>query len=70
MDMLKPDKSCLISDIEERVLNRNHEIISSKSLIYADLPKGVNREEWTWDFDRGVYNPGNPTEMLVNAIQI
>lgn len=70
INMLKPRKSCLISDIEERVLKRNKGIISSKSLVYADLPGGVHHEEWTWDFDRGVYNPGNPTEMLVNAIQI
>ena len=47
MDMLQSGNSCLVSDIEERVLNRNKEIITSKSLVYADLPKGVHYEEWT-----------------------
>ena len=71
LDLLKPGHACLISDIEERVLNRENSIISSKRLLYAELPEEIHREEWTWTFDaRGEYNPKHRTEMMVRAIRI
>ncbi|MFC2081411.1 hypothetical protein ACFLR8_04295 [Bacteroidota bacterium] len=69
VNLLKSRCSCLISDIEERILNRENKIISTKSLVYADLPEGDLLEEWIWTFDtRGEYNPKHSTEMLVRAI--
>ncbi len=78
LELLKPDCACLVSDIRERVLNREGEVISTKQLIWAELPPtrrypsaGPDRQEWTWTFDtRGEYNRGNITEMQVAAIQI
>lgn len=71
LDLLRPGHACLISDIEERVLNRDNRIISSKRLLYAELPEDIHREEWTWTFvARGEYNPKHRTEMMVRAIRL
>ena len=71
LDLLPAGCSCLISDVEERVLNRANQAVSSKRLAYTDLPKGSNQGEWTWTFDtRGEYNKGHNTEMEVFAVQL
>jgi hypothetical protein len=69
--MLPAGRSCLISDVEERVLNRNRKEVTTKRLVYTELPSGSKQEEWTWTFDtRGEYNKGHQTEMLVRAIRL
>ncbi|MFC2113546.1 hypothetical protein ACFLTA_09790, partial [Bacteroidota bacterium] len=71
IDLLPAGGSCLISDVEERVLNRDNSLVSKKKLSYTKLPQGNRQDEWTWTFDtRGEYNKGYLTEMLVRAIQL
>ena len=70
LSLLKSGRSCLITDSTERVINREGELISEKSLIHCQVPEGQRREEWNWKFDsRGEYNPRHRTEMQVLAIQ-
>lgn len=70
LSLLKPGKSCLVTDSAERVINREGQQISEKNLIYCELPDGKRRDEWIWEFDnRGEYNPRHRTQMLVRAIQ-
>jgi hypothetical protein len=71
LSLLGPGRSCMITDAEERVINREGLQASSKTLVHCEFPKGVRTETWTWDFDaRGEYNPRMKTEMFVRAIQL
>ncbi|MCK4663804.1 MAG: hypothetical protein KAT68_13110 [Bacteroidales bacterium] len=45
------NKSCLITDHEELVLNDKNELEKKNNLIFVDLPKGNFRKKWTWKFD-------------------
>ena len=68
--MLPAGRSCFISDIEERVLNSENNLVSTKRLVYSNLPEGKDMEEWNWTFDtQGEYNRGYSTEMLVYATE-
>lgn len=69
---LLPDgRSCLVSDVEERIFPKEGAERSVRKLVYTDLPEGRRNREWTWTFDtRGTYNRGRKTEMLVKAIQL
>jgi hypothetical protein len=60
---------CLISDVME--LNEDKKgIISSKSLLHTQLPRGIRRDQWRWDFDsRGTYHSETLTHMEVRAIE-
>jgi hypothetical protein len=50
IDFLKKYKSVLITDKAE-VFNEKSGNVSEKQTVIADLPEGLYREEWTWDFD-------------------
>jgi len=70
LSLLEPGLSCLVTDVEERVMDKNDRQVSSKILVYCDLQEGRKAESWTWDFDtRGAYNPRHRTEMRVRAIE-
>jgi hypothetical protein len=71
LSLLKPGKSCLITDSLERVINKKGRQVSEKNLIHCELPDGQRKEEWIWNFDsRGEYIPRHLTEMYVSAIQL
>jgi hypothetical protein len=71
LELLEPGRACLVSDISERILDGTAKVISTKPLIWTELPESNTRQEWTWAFDtRGEYNRGNNTEMLVAAVRI
>ena len=71
LELLPAGRSCLITDVEEKVFTVDMESVSSKPLTYTKLPTGSRQEEWSWTFDtRGEYNRGCRTEMLVKAIRI
>ena len=60
---------CLVSDVmevnEDKKGNK-----TSKSLLYTDLPQGIRRDSWTWEFDsRGTYHSNTLTSMEVNAVE-
>ena len=50
IDFLRKHSSLLISDYEEVVTGRRGETSASPTLL-ADVPRGLFREEWMWDFD-------------------
>jgi hypothetical protein len=60
---------CLVTDTIEINADRNGGETSS-ALLFAELPTGVRRERWTWDFDsRGNYRSGKRTRMEVEAVE-
>jgi hypothetical protein len=70
VDSLPKGKSCLISDVEELVYSGN-QLELKKSLVYTDIPAGINNVAWTWDFDRsGNYNKGKQTFFRVIAMAL
>jgi hypothetical protein len=55
---LKKHRSVIISDCEEILIDKSGNITSDLTLL-ADLPRGIFKEEWTWNFDKpgdGLYN--------------
>ena len=71
LDMLSPDCSCLITDIEEINLTSDLTTIESKPLIFAKLPDGTLQEEWVWKFDtKMTYHSGCITYFKVKAVKI
>jgi hypothetical protein len=70
IDFLKKYKSVLISDYNETFTSKSIEIESVKTLL-ADLPNGIFKEEWTWEFDlKGVDFYTRRSEMQVVALII
>lgn len=51
LDLLLSYPSCIISDIEEIIINKNNIIEKTNSLVHCMLPKGKNSKEWIWKFD-------------------
>ena len=71
IESLPKSKSCLITDYEEVISDFNNVILKTKSLIFADLPKSIKKEQWTWEFDKkGTYNNGKITQLNVLGITI
>ncbi len=61
--------ACLITDIREELWNKSGNF-TSKALIHTDLPHGIRRDNWWWDFDtQGTYHPESRTRMEVQAIE-
>ena len=50
ISFLKNYKSVLISDISE-IFTDNSGNVSEKQSVIVNLPDGLYKEEWTWDFD-------------------
>jgi hypothetical protein len=68
MDFLSKYNSVLITDYEEVITGRSGEITRMPTLL-ADLPPGVEREEWTWNFDlKGVDYYNSRSVMHVVAV--
>jgi hypothetical protein len=69
LDWITKKPGCLITDfMEHRVPHSGNP--SAKALLYTDLPEGIRRETWQWNFDsRGTYHPGSRTHMEVQAIE-
>jgi len=51
LNMLPKNKTCLITDIEEEILDENNQIIGVNPLIHVDLPEGNFSKTWQWKFD-------------------
>ncbi len=61
---------CLVTDTTEHRIPHRGNDSSSKRLLYTDLPGGIRRDSWEWDFDtRGTYHPGSRTRMEVQAVE-
>lgn len=64
---LKP--GCLVTDTAEEVATKNGDL-SSKALLHTDLPVGIRRDSWWWDFDSlGTYHHESRTRMEVHAVE-
>jgi hypothetical protein len=50
LSFLKKHNSVLISDVAEVFTDRSGNITERQSVI-TELPEGIHKEEWTWDFD-------------------
>jgi hypothetical protein len=50
LNFLKKHNSVLISDVAEIFTDRKGNVSEKKSVI-TELPEGIYKEEWTWDFD-------------------
>lgn len=51
INFLTHNKSCLISDIEEYIINTDETIEKTNILIFSKIPNGNNYQEWIWKFD-------------------
>lgn len=68
IDFLKKHKSILISDFEEIYIDRK-ENMKHVPTILTDIPAGIQKEEWTWNFDlKGV--DFNNSRSLMNVIAV
>ena len=66
---LPEGKSCIITDFEEILYNKEDNVETKRPLIYADLPEGRFSEQWQWNFDLNkTYYPGKKTIFNVTAI--
>jgi hypothetical protein len=68
IEFLLKNKSVLITDYEE-VVTKNTGEINTIPTLFASLPQGHFREEWTWDFDlRGLENYNSRSVIKVMAL--
>ncbi|MFC2136557.1 hypothetical protein ACFLTE_00130 [Bacteroidota bacterium] len=44
-------KSCLITDFEELLFDKNGEQVKKNNLLFTKLPDGKNKKTWQWIFD-------------------
>lgn len=51
ISFLNKNPSCIISDIEEYVINKRDIVERTNKLIHCSLPEGQNTNEWIWKFD-------------------
>ncbi len=69
LQILPQNKTCLITDFEEEILNEKDEIIGINPLIHVDLPKENFFDEWKWKFDsKMTYRENSKTYFNTKAI--
>jgi len=51
INMLPKGESCLITDIEEEIVDEKDQLIGLNPLIQANLPTGKFSANWQWKFD-------------------
>ena len=67
--ILPEKKSCLITDIEEEILDEKDEIIGVNPLIHIDLTEGNFSQQWQWKFDsKMTYRENSKTYFNTKAI--
>lgn len=70
LDFLKKNQSVLITDIAEISTSRSGKKNAVQTMV-ADVPEGIIKEEWTWNFDsKGVDFYNSTSVMKVLAIVI
>jgi hypothetical protein len=55
--------SVLISDIQE-IMTENDSLTEIVPTLLADLPQGIRKEEWTWNFDKKGVDFYNKTSVM------
>ncbi|MFO7938813.1 MAG: hypothetical protein R6U66_03580 [Bacteroidales bacterium] len=70
IEILPRDKSCLISDVEEELLDEDNKLAGTHPLVYASLPEGKRTAQWKWVFDtQYMYNSHFKTTFQVKAVE-
>jgi len=70
IDILPNGKTCLISDVEELMVNANNEVVTKKKLAYTDLSKFKEEASWIWKFDNFyTYSSQNKTWFRVVGLK-
>ncbi len=70
-EMLPKGKSVLITDFQEEYYDEEDKFIGSKPTVFAKIPNGINRKEWTWRFDsKMMYKPDCKTKLKVVAVRL
>ncbi|MBN1598731.1 MAG: hypothetical protein JW894_10585 [Bacteroidales bacterium] len=70
-ELLKKNKSCLVTDYEELSINKNGDVVGTKTLVHIKLPEGKRIKKWMWKFDtQKTYHPGFNTYFNVIGIEI
>jgi hypothetical protein len=70
VDFLRNHKSVLITDYAEVVIKKSGEVLTNPTL-FAELPQGTFKEEWTWDFDlKGNENYNSKSIIKVVSIAL
>jgi len=60
---------CIITDTHE-IITGSKGNQSTIELLYAELPEGFRREDWSWNFDTsGSYRSGARSRMIVQALE-
>jgi hypothetical protein len=70
IDFLRKHKSVLISDYAEIIIKKSGEA-RTNSTLFAELPQGKFKEEWTWDIDlkgHEKYNSRSIYKMVAVAL--
>lgn len=71
LQLLKPGKSCLITDVRELHVDLDTLQEEAESVIQHPLPHGKRTETWSWDFeDEGHYRPGKKTILNIVALEL
>lgn len=70
IDFLRKHRSVIITDYEEVVTKRSGEITTIQTL-FAEIPQGKFKEEWTWDFDlKGLENYNSRSVIKVVSVAL
>jgi hypothetical protein len=63
LELLKKNKSVLITDYAEELTGKSGDIKTNTTLL-AELPGGRNKEEWIWNFDKAGGDLYNSTSQF------
>lgn len=70
LDILQPGKSCIITDIHEKIAASELQVEKTHRLIYCPFPIPENHIKWEWNFDPlREYHPGSQTVSEVVAFE-
>lgn len=69
LDWITQVPGCLITDTREISIDKDGNE-TANTLVYTELPQGLRREQWSWEFDNsGNYRPGSRSKMEVEALE-
>jgi hypothetical protein len=70
LDFLPQHKTCLITDIEEKVYSNIMVLEETNPLVYIPLPKKNVVRQWEWNFDHQTYRPEKNIVFNVLALAL
>lgn len=71
LDILKPDKSCIITDTHEKIIGPSQQVEKMNNLIHCPFLLPEEHKKWEWNFDPlREYHPGYQTVSEVVAFEL